>query len=377
MDVASGLDGVPGELVVLDRAARPDPRRRVEAERLVHHHLEPRKRALQGHGVGRRGPQDLVLLGHEQLQLGGVPRELVEEERDGRGRRVVPGEHQRDRLIAHLLVRELRAVLVGRLEQEAQDVERLVGRRRPAAADLVEQDLVQDLAGAMHPGPRRARSAKEPVDVVDPVVGERALEVMGGGFASAAVVRVEAQESPHRDPHRQVPRPFVDVHGLARTPSGERGSRLLEHHLDRSGDVLAVERGHHDPPGAVVVSAVDRQQAVAEEGDQVAEARLAPVELLGMLDGDVGVRLRAEHEHGLRVEEAGGEDRPVLALEREQDREGVVRHGARAREAEVARAGRELALGLPLHPDVAGYPADRALRDAPGCGNRRHGADRN
>ncbi len=209
----------------------------------------------------------------------------------------MPGEHQRDRLVAHLLVRELRAVLVGRLEQEPEDVERLVGRRRPAAADLVEQDLVQDLAGAVHLPPRRPGSAKEPVDVVDPVVGERALEVVGGGLAPAAVVRVEAQEGAHRDPHRQVPRPFVDVDGLPRAPSGERGARLLEHHVDRSGDVLAVERGHHDPPRAVVVGAVDRQQAVAEEGDQVAEARLAPVELLGMLDGDVGVRLRAEHEH--------------------------------------------------------------------------------
>ena len=110
-----------------------------------------------------------------------------------------------------------------------------------------------------------------------------------------------------------------------------------------------MKRGHHDPPRAVVVGAVDRQEAVAEEWDQVAEARLAPVELLGVLDRDVRVRLGAEHEHGLGVEQARREDRPVLALEREQDRERVVRDRARAREAEVARPGRELALRLALH----------------------------
>ena len=145
---------------------------------------------------------------------------------------------------------------------------------------------------------------------------------------------------------------------------GERRARLLEHHLDRRGDVLAVKRGHHDPPRTVVVGAVDRQETVAEEWDQVAEARLAPVELLGVLDRDVRVRLGPEHEDRLGVEQAHREDRPVLALEREQDRERVVRDRARARQAEVARPGRELTLGLALDPDVAGDPADRALGDA-------------
>ena len=134
----------------------------------------------------------------------------------------MPGEHQRDRLVAHLLVRELRAVLVGRLEQEAEDVERVVGRRGSAAADLLEEDLVEDLPRAVHLSPRRAWPAKEAVDVVDPVVGERLLEVLGRSLAAAAVVRVEAEQGAHRDPHRQVPRPFVDVDGLAGPPVRER-----------------------------------------------------------------------------------------------------------------------------------------------------------
>ncbi len=47
------------------------------------------------------------------------------------------------------------------------------------------------LARAMHLPPRRARPAKEAVDVVDPVVGEGALEMLGGGLAPAPVVGVQ------------------------------------------------------------------------------------------------------------------------------------------------------------------------------------------
>ena len=49
-------------------------------------------------------------------------------------------------------------------------------------------------------------------------------------------------------------------------------------------------------PRAVVVLAVDREQAVAEQRNQVAEVTLAPAEILRVRDGDEVVRLRAEHE---------------------------------------------------------------------------------
>ncbi len=114
-----------------------------------------------------------------------------------------------------------------------------------------------------------------------------------GRLAAAPVVRVEAEQRAHGDPHRQVAGPLVDVDRLPGAPARERCARLLEHHIDRGDDVLAVKRRHHDPSRAVVVGAVDRQEPVAEERDQVAEARLAPVELLGVLDGDVSVRLGA------------------------------------------------------------------------------------
>src|SRR5688572_32128865 len=51
-----------------------------------------------------------------------------------------------------------------------------------------------------------------------------------------------------------------------------------------AGDSLAVERRQHDLARAAVIVAVDRQQAVAEQRDQVAEAAVAPDEVLGARD---------------------------------------------------------------------------------------------
>ena len=131
---------------------------------------------------------------------------------------------------------------------------------------------------------------------VDAVEAERALEVLGRGGALAGLVGVEAEQRPHRDPHRQAAHPLVDVDNLAGAQALDRRRRLGDHRLDRGRDLLAVEGGHHDRPRPVVVGVVDRQQAVAEQRDQVAEARLAPVEVLRVGDGDEVVGLGAEHE---------------------------------------------------------------------------------
>jgi hypothetical protein len=102
-----------------------------------------------------------------------------------------------------------------------------------------------------------------------------------------------------------------------------------------------VERRHHDPAGTVVVVAVDRQQAVAEQRDQLAEVALAPVEVLCVRDEHVVVRLGAEHEHEALVEEPHAEHRPVLLVAPEQQRERVVQEAGRATHAEARRARRE------------------------------------
>ena len=164
--------------------------------------------------------------------------------------------------------------------------------------------------------------------------------------ARAGVVGVEAEQRPHRDPHRQVAHP---ARRRRRSPPAaappSAASASARHRLDRRLDLLAVEGGHHDPPGAVVVAAVDRQQAVAEQRDQVAEAALAPVEVLRVGDGDVVVGLGAEHEDDPRVQQPQAEDRPVALVAGEQQRQRVVGHLAGAREAEAGRPGR---IGNPL-----------------------------
>ena len=135
----------------------------------------------------------------------------------------------------------------------------------------------------------------------------------------------------------------------------DRGLGLTDHRLDRGLDLFMVKRGQHDPPGAVVIAGVDRQQAVAEQRDQIAEAALAPVEVVGMRDRDVVVGGGPEHENHRRVHEAQGEYRPELLVGREQDRQRVVGHPARAREIEVRSARgighARLALAREVLPD--------------------------
>ena len=122
-----------------------------------------------------------------------------------------------------------------------------------------------------------------------------------------------------------------------------------------------MEGGHHDRPRPVVVVVVDRQQAVAEQRDQVAEARLAPVEVLRVGDGDEVVGLRPEHEDDPGVEQAHAEDRPVLFVVGEQQRQRVVGDLVGAGEAEVARPGRVLAPPPPLGAQVVGHPPHRVV----------------
>ena len=269
------------------------------------------------------------------------------------------GEHQGHHLVADLAVGEFLAAGTAGAGQEAEDV--APGRVRicPAAGDLAEDDLVEHLARAVHPAPGRARAAQQAEGEVDPVEAEGALEVLGRGGALAGLVGVEPEQGPHRDPHRQVAHPLVDVGDLADRQSRDRPVGLDRHRLGRGDDLLAVEGRHHDRAGAVVVVVVDRQQAVAEQRDQVAEARLAPVEVLRVGDGDEVVGLGPEHEDDPRVQQPHREDRPELIVGVEQQRQRVVGDLVGAGPAEVGRPGREPAPPPPLVGDVGDHPADR------------------
>jgi hypothetical protein len=208
--------------------------------------------------------QPLALLGAHALGDLGVAGELVEHERDGRGRRVVAREHQRHHLVAHLSVGERAAVLVACVQQQAEHVLPALPRRAPAR-DLRVHDPVELLRRAPQPGPRGERAAQEARGVFGGVKGQRLLEQCRGVRAPGGLlVWVQAEQRPHRDPHRQAARPRVQVHAPPRRHLLQRALGLLDHHPRGGRDPLAVERGQHDLARAAVELAVDRQQPVAQ-----------------------------------------------------------------------------------------------------------------
>jgi len=87
--------------------------------------------------------------------------------------------------------------------------------------------------------------------------------------------------------------------------------------------------------------AVDREQAVAHQPDQVAEVAVAPEKVRGVRDEQVVVRLGTQHEHDVRVEQAQREDRAEALVVVEQHRQRFVGEAFRAREREAGFPWRE------------------------------------
>ena len=238
--------------------------------------------------------------------------ELVEEEGDGRCGRVVAGEEQRQHLVADLLVGEADPLGVGRLEEHAEDV--LARAAASPPRDLVEDDPVQHPPHPAQAGERATRPADDLEPVLALVEAEATLERRRD--VDAAALGIEAEQGLHRDPHRDVARPVVEVDPGALPPLAKPRVRLGRHGRRRRGDPLAVEGGHHQLPRAVVVGAVGGEEAVADERDQVAKAAVAPAELLAIGHQDEPVRLRPDHEDDQGVEDSEREDRPVLLVGR-------------------------------------------------------------
>ncbi len=288
------------------------------------------------------------------------------------------GEHQRHHLVADLAVGEALAVLAAGGDEQAEDVAAAGVGGGAAAADLLVDDPVEDGARGHQPAPRRAGAAQQAQGEVDAEEAERRLEVVsprrrpcrrrrGRGRAAPA----SRSASPGCASRRRCRR---RCRGAG---SASAASASIAHRRGRGLDLLAVEGGQHDRPGAVVVALVDRQEAVAEQRDQVAEARLAPMEVLRVADGDEVVGLRAEHEDDLGVEQAHAEDRPELFVGAEQQRQRVGGGLLGAREAEVTRPGRVGAPPPPLGAQVVGDAEERVRRQPRrAVGERRRRVDR-
>jgi hypothetical protein len=300
-----------------------------------------------------------------------VSRELVEEEGDRRGGRVVTREEQREDLVAHLIVGEALALRILRLDQQPEDV--LAGiARPPAARDLAEDDAVERLAHPAQPRERAARPAQHLKPVLALIEGEPALE--GGGDVDPGAVWIETEERPHSHAHGHVPRPVVEVDPLTGSPSREGAVGLLGHDRRGRGDPLAVEDGDHDLPRAIVIGAVGGQEPVADQRDQVAEAAVAPPELVTIGDEDEAVRLGAEHEDVDGVEDADREDGAVLLVGGQEDRQRIAAHPLGAGDARQLATGRQR--GPSRRPELVGpvlaNPGERIGRRG-GRDVERHG----
>ena len=124
-----------------------------------------------------------------------------------------------------------------------------------------------------------------------------------------------------------------------------------------------------------MVGVIDRQQAVAEQGDQVAEAALTPVEVLRVGDGDEVVSLGTKHEDAAGVKNPKAEDRPVLLITGKKDRQRIANDLSGSGEAEISGARRKPATAPPLGEHVAGQPPHRVGGQLLRTGDRRCGVD--
>jgi len=133
--------------------------------------------------------------------------------------------------------------------------------------------------------------------------------------------------------------------------------------------VLAVERRQHDQSRAAVKLAVDRQQPVAHQADQVTEVSFAPVEVGGVGDGDVVVGGWPEHEYDVAVEYPHREDRPEALVGVEQHWQRFLGESSRALQRGAGLAGGEGDARGALFAQVADEDPERARAE------QRRGAD--
>ena len=285
----------------------------------------------------------------------------------------MPGEHERHDLVANLQVGERVAVFVVGVEEQREDV--LAPLAAAAAGGDLRVDQPVERAGCLlQTRPGREGAAEHAQGVVGGVEGESLLEQAGGiDRARGGAIGVEPEERAHGDAEGKAAGPRVEVDLGAGGEPVERGGGLLDHHVDRGGDPLAVKAGEHDQARAAVEVAVDREQPVAHQADQVAEVRFAPGEVGGVGDGDVVVGGGPEHEDDVAVEEPQREDRPEALVGLEQHRQRLVREAPGAREREARLAGRKGNGGGALLAQVAEQRGERVAAKERRRSNERHG----
>ena len=119
--------------------------------------------------------------------------------------------------------------------------------------------------------------------------------------------------------------------------------------------------------------AVDRQQPVAHQADQVAEVRFAPAEVGRVRHRYVVVGLGPQHEDHVGVEQAQREDRPEALVGLQQQRQRVIGEAPGARQREAGFSGREWDGRRALLAQVAEHRGERVGVEERRRTNERHG----
>ena len=236
-----------------------------------------------------------------------------------------------------------------------------LARRRSISAKISASRRVR---ARHHPPPRRPGPAQDLVRVVARPEAERLLELVRRvDPARARPVGVEPEERAHRDPQRQLAREAVEVEGRVGADAIERLPRLGGHDRVRGLDALAVEGRQHDPAALAVEVAVDREQPVAQQRDEVAHEPAPPREVGGVRDRHEVVGLGPQHEDHVGVEDPDREHRPEALVAVQQDRQRRAREAARPAQVDVRQPRREGLRGRPLEAQVVVHARDRVADD--------------
>ena len=212
----------------------------------------------------------------------------------------MPGEQQRHHLVAQLLRRTAASRPRRSASSSSDRMSTPRSPARPPPVDLGEDHPVEPRPCAVHRPPRRcpgrAASAprspcpSSPAPARTPRPSRRRARGPGRSRTAPASRRAAPAGASRRRGRAACP---------ARQASSARSASSTMIAV-RRGELLAVEGRQHDPARAPVVVAVDREQAVAEQRDQVAHRAVAPAEVRRVRHGHVVVRLRAEREHHRR-----------------------------------------------------------------------------
>ena len=254
-------------------------------------------------------------LGH--LRMTG---EQHEGEAKRRGSRLVTGDQQRHQLVAQLLGRHRRAVLVARRQQHRQHVVAVLAVAGAALVDQLEDELV---------GPLAERQELRPAAVAAEIVLRRrddrdrarhVVEDLGQLHAQRvqawAGVQAEDRAQDHLERERLEAR--VERHGLPGRPLVQLALGHLGDEVGQARHLLAVESGQHQAPLRKVRALVQQDhRAGAEHGLEDARA-LAGMEHVGRRGEDladvVGIRVHDERRRGQQADRVAAPEAAAAAL---------------------------------------------------------------